>query len=71
MLACVKQHGQWLASGAYEREIVEALNVFPHEFSSFLDRREELIHSYLNVILVESREKLSFQVNPRIDGAAG
>ena len=50
---------------------MESLNVFPYRFSSFLDRREELVHSHLDVILIESREELDFQVNPIIDGAAG
>ena len=31
-------------------------------------RREELVHGHLDVVLVESREEQSFQVNPRING---
>ena len=52
-------------------EIVEPLNVFSYEFSSFLDHQEELVHSHLVVILIESREEPGFQVNSRIDGAVG
>jgi len=36
-----------------------------------LDHQEEPIHSYLSVILIESREEPGFQVSPRINGAAG
>jgi len=59
------------ASEAHKRKTAESLNVFPHGFSSFLDRREELVHGHLSIILVESREEPSFQVNRRIDRAAG
>jgi len=55
--------------GRHIREVAEPLNVFSPRFSSFLDRREELVDGYLGVILVESREERGFQVNPRIDGA--
>jgi len=64
-------NGQWHASGAHEREVVKSLNVFSHILSSFLDRQEELVYGHLGVILIESREKPGFQVNPRIDGATG
>ena len=67
--ACLKQHEQRHTYEANEREIVDPLNVFSYGFSSFLNRREELVHSHLNVILIESRKKLGFQVNLRIDGA--
>jgi len=50
---------------------VEPLNVLPYGFSSFLDCREKLVHGHLSVILVDFREKLGFQVNPKIDGAVG
>ena len=39
------------------REVAEPLDVFPHEFSSFLDRREEFVYGHLGVILIESREE--------------
>jgi len=61
----------WAMQRAHKRKVVEPLNVFPHRFSSFLDRRDELVHSHLGVILIESREEPGFQVNPKIDGAAG
>jgi len=48
---------------------VKSLNVFPHGFSSFLDRREEFIHNHLGIILIESREEP--EVNPKINGATG
>jgi len=32
---------------------------------------EELVHGYLDVVLVESRKKSGFQVNSRIDRAIG
>jgi len=54
---------------AHEGEITESLDVFPHGFSSFLNRREELVHSYLSFILIKSRKEPGFQVNPRVDGA--
>jgi len=69
MPTSLKQYGQEHVCGAHEREVSKALNVFPHRFSSFLDRQEEFIHGHLGVILVESREELGFQVNPEVDGA--
>ena len=57
--------------GADKREIAEPLNIFMYRFSSFLDRREELVYDHLGVILIKSSEKSCFQVNPRINGAGG
>ena len=37
--------------GVHEREIAESLK-FPHEFSSFLDRREDLVHGYHYDIII-------------------
>jgi len=37
--------------------------------SESLDHQEELDHSHLGVIFIESKKKLGFQVYPRIDGA--
>jgi len=51
------------------REVTKPFNIFPYEFSFFLDYREELVYSYFNVILIELREELSFKVNPRINRA--
>ena len=48
--------------------MAEPLSVLSHGFSSFLNRREELVHGHLGVILVESREESGFQVNTRING---
>jgi len=36
-----------------------------------VDLLEEFAYGHLGIILIESREKPGFQVNPRIDGAAG
>jgi len=69
VLTCLKQHEQRHACGAQEREIMESLNILRHRFSSLLDHCKELVHCYLDIILVEWEEKPSFQVNP--DGAAG
>ena len=33
--------------------------------------QQELVHGHIDVIFIESREKSSFQVNSRIDRAAG
>jgi len=55
--------------GTCERKIVKSLNVFPHEFFSFLYCQEKFIHGHLDVILVELRKELGSQVNPRINGA--
>ena len=57
--------------GTYERKVAESLYVIPHKFSSFLDCRKECVHGHLSIILVESREKSGFQVEPRIDGVRG
>ena len=69
--ACLRQHRHGHARGAHEGEIAEPLNVFPRGFSAFLNRREELIHGHLGVILVKSRKESGFQINLRIDGALG
>ena len=55
----------------HKKKIAKSLYVFRHKFSSFLDRREEFVHGYFGIILIESRKKSSFQVDPRIDRAAG
>jgi len=60
--------GKGMPVGAYKREVAEPLNIIPYRFSFFLDRREELVHGHLEIILIESRNKLDFQVHPRIDG---
>jgi len=60
--------GKGMPAGHMREKIAEPLNILSHGFSLFLDRREELVHGHLDVILVESTEEPSFQVNPRIDG---
>ena len=67
---CLKQHGEGILAG-HMRKIMEPLNVFSYGFFSFLDRQEELVDGHLSIVLVESRKKPGFQVNPRIDGAVG
>jgi len=42
----LEQRGQWHASEAHKRNVVDPLNVFPYRFSSFLDYREEFVHSF-------------------------
>jgi len=71
VFACLKQHGQGHVCRVYERKVIKPLYIVPDRFSSSLDRREELVHGNLGVILIESREKFGFQVNLKIDGAIG
>jgi len=69
VLSRLKQHGQGHACEEHEREIAD-LSMYSRTNSPPF-WREELVHGHLGVILVESREKPCFQVNPRIDGAIG
>ena len=68
MPTCLKQYGKRHGYGAYIRKIVKSLNIFSQRFSSFLDRRKELIYGHLGVILVKWRKEPNFQVDPKCEG---
>jgi len=60
MPTCLEQHGQGYMCRAHKRKVTESLNVVPNGLFTFLNRREELVHGHLSIILVKSSKKLSF-----------
>jgi len=57
---CLKQDGQRQACMAQKKKVVKPL-CNPLQVFSLLSRREEFIHSNLDIILVKSRKEPGFQ----------